>query len=47
MPKSRLEFWLPKLEGNKRRDVATQRKLGDLGWEFQTQEDAISTSRPK
>lgn len=34
MPKSRLEFWLPKLEGNKRRDLENQRKLRDLGWKI-------------
>jgi DNA mismatch endonuclease, patch repair protein len=33
MPKSRLEFWLPKLQGNRRRDAANQRKLDDLGWD--------------
>jgi DNA mismatch endonuclease (patch repair protein) len=34
MPKSRLEFWLPKLEGNKRRDLENQQKLRDLGWKI-------------
>jgi DNA mismatch endonuclease (patch repair protein) len=33
MPKSRLDFWLPKLEGNKRRDAANERRLDDLGWD--------------
>jgi DNA mismatch endonuclease (patch repair protein) len=53
MPKTRLEFWLPKLEGNKRRDVATLRKLGDLGWdalviwECQLRDKRILTSRIK
>lgn len=32
MPRSKLEFWLPKLEGNKRRDLANQKKLAYLGW---------------
>lgn len=32
LPKSRLEFWLPKLEGNKTRDARTKAKLKDLGW---------------
>ena len=32
LPKSRLEFWLPKLEGNVRRDEAVQRALGESGW---------------
>jgi DNA mismatch endonuclease, patch repair protein len=36
MPKSRLEFWKPKLEGNRARD---ERQLGDLeaaGWTVKT-----------
>lgn len=32
LPKSRLDFWLPKLTGNKERDEANQAKLGDMGW---------------
>ncbi|HEU4388403.1 MAG TPA: DNA mismatch endonuclease Vsr [Blastocatellia bacterium] len=32
MPKSRLGFWLPKLNSNKRRDRANKRKLQSLGW---------------
>lgn len=32
LPKSRLEFWQPKLEGNRRRDVHHQRKLRRMGW---------------
>jgi DNA mismatch endonuclease (patch repair protein) len=31
-PKSRLEFWKPKLEGNRARDLVNQEKLRDLGW---------------
>ena len=34
LPKSRLEFWLPKLEGNRRRDFDNQRRLAELGWNF-------------
>jgi DNA mismatch endonuclease (patch repair protein) len=34
LPKSRLDFWLPKLEANATRDVGNQRKLLDLGWTF-------------
>lgn len=34
LPKSRLDFWKPKLEGNKRRDVQKQRELGNAGWQF-------------
>lgn len=33
MPKSRLEFWLPKLEGNKARDTANLDQLLGMGWE--------------
>lgn len=33
MPKSRREFWKPKLEGNRRRDRENRQKLDDLGWE--------------
>lgn len=32
LPKSRLDFWLPKLEGNKRRDARKRRALTRLGW---------------
>ncbi|AVO48907.1 very short patch repair endonuclease [Melaminivora suipulveris] len=32
LPKSRLDFWLPKLEGNKRRDALKLRQLSRLGW---------------
>lgn len=31
-PKSRPEFWLPKLEGNAARDARNQERLRDLGW---------------
>jgi DNA mismatch endonuclease, patch repair protein len=31
-PKSRLDFWRPKLEGNRARDIATQARLAALGW---------------
>lgn len=31
-PKSRLEYWLPKLEENKARDAKNQAALGDMGW---------------
>lgn len=31
-PKTRLEFWMPKLEGNSRRDLVKQAKLKELGW---------------
>lgn len=34
MPKTRLEFWRPKFEENKRRDEVNHDKLVQLGWEF-------------
>jgi DNA mismatch endonuclease (patch repair protein) len=33
LPKSRLEFWRPKLEGNRLRDLASKRALRNLGWD--------------
>lgn len=33
MPKSRLDFWIPKLEGNKVRDERNQQMLRDMGWQ--------------
>lgn len=32
LPKSKLEFWLPKLEKNKNRDLQNQFQLKSLGW---------------
>ncbi len=32
LPKGRREFWVPKLEGNRRRDLDNQRKARELGW---------------
>jgi DNA mismatch endonuclease (patch repair protein) len=32
MPKSRLEFWQSKLEGNRLRDLAIKRSLRKMGW---------------
>jgi DNA mismatch endonuclease, patch repair protein len=32
LPKTRLDFWLPKLEGNRARDVANLERLAALGW---------------
>lgn len=34
LPKSRLDFWLPKLESNKIRDQKNQKLLRDMGWKF-------------
>lgn len=32
LPKSRLEFWLPKLEGNRTRDIKSLERLEAAGW---------------
>lgn len=32
MPKSRAEYWIDKIEGNKRRDARKRRQLRTLGW---------------
>lgn len=32
LPKSRLNFWLPKLEGNRERDIRQIAALKELGW---------------
>jgi DNA mismatch endonuclease (patch repair protein) len=32
-PKSRAEFWIPKLEGNRLRDIDNERRLKELGWD--------------
>ena len=31
-PKSRVRFWRAKLDGNRERDIANQRKLDTMGW---------------
>jgi DNA mismatch endonuclease (patch repair protein) len=36
LPKSRLDFWLPKLEGNKNRDERNRRNLRRRGWDVLT-----------
>ena len=33
LPKSRLQFWLPKLEGNRQRDKRNQFELKRLNWD--------------
>ncbi len=33
LPQSRREFWIPKLEGNRRRDLAVQEAARSLGWD--------------
>lgn len=32
LPKSRRDFWIPKLEGNRERDLRNQKELRNLGW---------------
>ncbi|MGC8209882.1 very short patch repair endonuclease [Ralstonia pseudosolanacearum] len=32
LPKSRREFWLPKLAANRKRDIKNERALQDAGW---------------
>lgn len=34
LPKSRIEFWTTKLEGNRRRDIINQKMLNRMGWQF-------------
>jgi len=36
LPKSRLDFWIPKLEGNKVRDQRNKRALARRGWKVLT-----------
>jgi DNA mismatch endonuclease (patch repair protein) len=33
MPKSHIDFWRTKLNGNRKRDQRLQKKLARLGWE--------------
>lgn len=35
-PKSRLDYWAPKLDANKTRDAANVAKLNDMGWKVLT-----------
>ncbi|MFO7904035.1 MAG: very short patch repair endonuclease [Planctomycetota bacterium] len=34
LPKSKLDFWKPKLEANRERDLRNQRLLRQLGWTY-------------
>src|ERR1700752_751783 len=34
MPKSHLDYWLPKLEGNAARDARNQKALREKGWDY-------------
>jgi len=36
LPKSRLDFWIPKLEGNRKRDEKNRRALQREGWNVLT-----------
>lgn len=36
MPKSRQEFWRPKLEGNRTRDLRNEEALAAAGWDVMT-----------
>jgi DNA mismatch endonuclease, patch repair protein len=36
LPKSRIDFWVPKLEGNRLRDEKNKRALTRLGWKVLT-----------
>lgn len=36
LPKSRLDFWLPKLDANRKRDTVVAEKLQQLGWQVLT-----------
>lgn len=36
MPKSRIDFWKPKLEANKQRDSRNKRRLARSGWKVLT-----------
>lgn len=33
LPKTRQDFWIPKLEGNRKRDLVVQAKAQRLGWD--------------
>jgi DNA mismatch endonuclease, patch repair protein len=34
LPKSRLQFWVPKLLANRERDLVNQRKISQMGWSY-------------
>ena len=36
LPKSRQDFWLPKLDANRQRDANNERALRDAGWDVLT-----------
>jgi DNA mismatch endonuclease (patch repair protein) len=49
IPKSRVEYWRPKLEGNQQRDIRNQRALRKMGWKILTiwecKADSAATSQ--
>ena len=45
LPKSRLEFWQPKLEGNRVRDIENRLRLEATGWRV-TEVWECETTRP-
>lgn len=45
IPKSRVDFWTLKLEGNRRRDAANRAALAELGWEVLTLWECELTDR--
>lgn len=47
IPKTRLEYWEPKLTTNKRRDAENLAKLKALGWRVLTVWECQLTNRPK
>jgi len=46
-PKSRLDFWLPKLEGNRQRDLQNQAKLFERGWKVLIVWECQTTNKEK
>ena len=47
LPKSRLNFWIPKLEGNRLRDRKNRARLSRLGWRALTIWECQLTDVPK
>ncbi|MGI8980777.1 MAG: very short patch repair endonuclease [Pirellulaceae bacterium] len=45
-PKSRLDFWIPKLEANKRRDRRNKQRLRRLGWQVLVIWECDATTMP-
>jgi len=47
LPKSRQDFWLTKLEGNRRRDDSNRHRLKAIGWESLVVWECETTKRDK